>query len=411
MTTAKVFESLLHLEDPWFISGIEMDVASEAMHVRIAHRLGAAFGCPRCGSASEVYDHSAERVWRHLDMWQCQTQLHARLPRVRCAEHGVVQVIPPWADASSRMSLAFEGRVIEALLNCQSVLGACRLLRLKWDQVRGVMKRAVARGLVRREQAEMAYLGVDEKAIAKRHRYATVLYDLAGKRVIELAEGRRKESLQTLYSGLTGAQRAAIKAVCMDMWEPFASATREALVDGEQKIVHDRFHVMQHVGKAVNSVRGQESRALAKVGDDRLKGTRQLWQYAESNLPAPLKERFEAVKHADLKTATAWAMKENLRHTWEQSTVVQARAHLTSWCAWVIRETLTPMVNVALMIKAKLEPIIRYCDHRITTGPAEGINSKLMAVQRQARGHRTFANFRISALFHCGKMELLPGNA
>jgi transposase len=408
MSGVQAFEALLYLEEPWFISGIEMDVGGEVMHVRIAHRLGVGFDCPRCHKACEVYDHTADRVWRHLDMWQCQTQLHARLPRVRCAEHGVVQVVPPWAEAGSRMSLAFERRIIETLLACQTVIGACRLLRLKWDQVRRVMKSAVTRGLARRSAEPMAYLAVDEKAIAKGHKYATVLYDLAGKRVLELAEDRRKDSLKTLYGGLSEDQRKAIEAVCMDMWEPFVTATCEALPEGEQKIVHDRFHVMQHVGEAVNAVRVQEAKALSKEGDERLKGTRQLWLYSEENLPTKARERFAAVQHADLKTARAWAIKENLRHTWTQPDVAKATEHLTAWCRWALGETLTPITRVALMIKEKFEPIVRYCTHRITTGPAEGINSKLMAVQRQARGHRGFANFRISALFHCGGLSLFP---
>jgi len=408
MTDAHTFQTLLKLAEPWFITGIDLDSAQEAMHVHIDFRRDARFACPDCGAQAEVYDRADERVWRHLDLWQCKTWLHCRLPRIRCGAHGVRQVRTPWAEPGSRLSQAFEAKVIETVLACQTVKAACRLLRLKWDRVNAVMKRAVTRGLKRRGDEAMPYLAVDEKAIAKRQRYATVLYDLTRGVVVEVADERRKASLEGLFAGLTPAQRAGVKAVCMDMWEPFARATATALPDGERKIVHDRFHVMQHANKAVNAVRIKEARALAKAGDDRLKGSRQLWLYGQENVPDKRRADFQALLRADLETSRAWAAKETLRRTWQQPTVEAARAHVTAWLKHVADSLQGPMHAFSLLVWEKLEPIIRYCAHPITTGKAEGINSKLMAIQRSARGYRSHASFRIAALFHCGGLSLYP---
>lgn len=408
MTTPATFQTLLKLSEPWYIEGIDIDPTGEAMHVRIDFRRDARFACPECGAPAEVYDRADERVWRHLDLWQCKTWLHCRLPRIRCGAHGVRQVETPWADPGSRLSSAFEARVIETVLACQTVKAACALLRLKWDRVNAVMVRAVERGLARRGESEMPYLAVDEKAIAKRQRYATVLYDLQRGHVIEVADERRKASLAGLYDGLTPAQRESVRAVCMDMWGPYAQATAAGLPEGESKIVHDRFHVMQHANKAVNAVRVQEARALAKVGDDTLKGSRQLWLFGAENVPEKRRSDFDALVRADLETSRAWAAKETLRRTWQQPTVEDARSHVQAWLKHV-QDTLTaPMQRFALLVWEKLEPIIRYCAHPITTGKAEGINSKLMAIQRSARGFRSHASFRIAALFHCGGLDLYP---
>jgi len=408
MTTESTFQALLQLPEPWFIAGIDIDTEGEAMHVRIECRLGAPLACPQCGVACEVYDHAEVRVWRHLDLWQCKTWLHCRLPRVCCAEHGVRQVAAPWAEPGSRLSSAFEARVIATVLGCRTIKAACTLLRLKWDQVNAVMGRAVARGLARRGSEPMPYLAVDEKAIAKRHRYVSVLYDLQRGCVVEVADERRKASLTTLFATLTPAQQDGIQAVCMDMWEPYIKATTDGLPDGANKIVHDRFHVMQHANKALNAVRIREARALAQQGDTTLKGSRQLWLYAAENVPSQRQADFEALKNADLQTAKAWAAKETLRRTWAQPDVASARAHVQAWLADVSAHLPGPMLDFALLVKEKLEPIIRYCLHPISNGKAEGINSQLMAIQRSARGFRSHASFRIAALFHCGKLDLYP---
>ena len=126
-------------------------------------------------------------MWRHLDSCQFLTFLHARPPRVRCPEHGVRQVRLPWAEAGSRFTHLFEVLAID-VLRAANVKRAAQILRITWDEAWRLMERAVMRGRTAKEAALPRHLGVDEKAIAKGHRYMTLVCDLEHARVEYIGE-------------------------------------------------------------------------------------------------------------------------------------------------------------------------------------------------------------------------------
>lgn len=130
----------------------------------------------------------------HLDTCQFKTFLHARIPRVDCPEHGVLQVKVPWAEAKGRFTLLMERLIIDVLRECATVTGTCRLLRISWDEAWNVMDRAVRRGQGRKKAKPARYLGVDEKAFRKGHDYMTMVCDLLGGTVEYVAEERKTES-------------------------------------------------------------------------------------------------------------------------------------------------------------------------------------------------------------------------
>lgn len=279
-----------------------MKMEEGRVEIAVEHESDACFACPKCGREASCYDHSPERSWRHLDTCQLRTLLSARVPRVSCPEHGVVQVAVPWAEPHGRFTLLMERLVIEALLACQTTQGACRLLRISWDQAWHVLERAVRRGRARKQAVVVPRIGVDEKAFRRGHSYVTVVCDVERGTVEYVADEREKASLAGYYAGLTAEQREGIEAVAMDMWDPYVQATREALPEAERKIVFDRFHVMQHVTKAVDQVRKQENRRLVERDDDRLKKTKYLWLFSEENLPEKRQAEFDRLKTSDLKT-------------------------------------------------------------------------------------------------------------
>jgi transposase len=165
------------------------------------------------------------------------------------------------------------------------VLGGARLLRLSWDEAWHLMERAVQRGQKAKKRRVIPYLGVDEKAVARRHQYVTMVCDLNRGTVEYLADNREKTSLDAYYTSLSPEQLAGIRAVAMDMWEPYIASTVAHVPGGRWKIVFDRFHIMKHMNEAVDTVRKEEHSLLMEDKNDILKGTKYLWLFAEENVP------------------------------------------------------------------------------------------------------------------------------
>lgn len=409
MQDTELYEKLLGIESPWSVERVTLDVEAGRVDVWVQHPAGHRWVCPQCNKDDlACHDHAPERVWRHLDSCQFQTYLHARIPRVDCAEHGVRQVDVPWAEARSRFTLLMERWVIDVLQQCATVQGACRLLGLKWDAVWGVLRRSVERGQARKEARVVARYGVDEKAFKRGHNYLTVVCDLDRGTAEYVAEDRTTESLEGFWKSLTPEQREGVECVTMDMWQAYKTATLNQIPDAEGKIVFDRFHIMQHMVNGVDKVRRAEHKALTAQGDETLKGTRQLWLFSRENLSDSRRATMADLKALNLKVSRAWAIKESLRGLWDYLCPTWARKFFDKWYSWASRSKLTPMVAVAEMLKRHLDNILTYATHRITNATAEGINSKIMAVKRRAGGYRNKEHFKIAIYFFCGGLDLYP---
>jgi transposase len=237
---------------------------------------------------------------------QFTTWIEADVPRVECATHGVKQLRVPWAEPGSQFTALFERLAIDLLREC-SITGAVGLLRISWDEGWGIKARAVKRGLARRSPDVVGRIGVDEKAMAKRHRYLTIVADLEQSRVLYLADDRKQESLDGFWPTLTPAQRDGITAIAMDMWEPYVQSTRAHLPGADAKIVFDKFHVVKHLHDAVDHVRRGEHRALKRAGDERLTGSKYLWLRRPEDLSATQRAAFRALQREDLKVGRGLA--------------------------------------------------------------------------------------------------------
>jgi transposase len=188
----------------------------------------------------------------------------------------------------------------------------------------------------------------------------------------------------------------------------YVRAALETIPLAEAKIVHDRFHIMQHATKAVDLVRRREHRRLQSEGDDRLKGTKYLWLTSSENLTERQQQRFDASFRVELETGKAWGYKEMLRDLWHNATAEEATAFFRDWYRRVIHTKLAPLKKVARMIKERLTNVVSYCTHRITNGVAEGINSKIMAIKRRVGGFRNIENYKTAIYFYCGGLDLYP---
>jgi transposase len=407
MQDIALYQYLLGLQSPWTVSRVNLDLNEQRVDVWAEHSEEAKWLCPHCAETLPLYDHAEERTWRHLDSCQFQTYLHASIPRVSCGKHGVVQVLVPWAAPRSRFTLLFERLAIDVLHQCD-VSGATRILRISWDEAWGVMQRAVTRGRARKQVRTVRRIGVDEKAAAKGHKYLTLVCDLDEGIVEHIAEDRTQESLDGYYAGLTQAHRAGIEAVAIDMWEPYIQATRTQVPDAENKIVFDRFHVMGHVGKAVDTVRKQEHRALLASGDETLKGSKYLWLYNQENVPERRRAEFAALRRQELKVGRAWAIKEALRGLWCYIYPASGWKFWKRWYFWATHSRLEPMRKAAETIRRHIKNILTYYHHPVTNAMSEGLNSQIQKIKHMACGFRNIEHFKTAIYFHCGGLDLYP---
>ena len=292
---------------------------------------------------------------------------------MQCPTHGVTQVRLPWAEPRRRLTLLMERLIIDLIRQCRTVKGAGDIASVSWDEAWGVMRRAVARGRARTEARPIAYIGVDEKAFRKGHRDHTIGCDLARATVEFVAEDRKTASLAA-YAQLTDAQQSALDAVAMNRWEPYIGATREGLPEGDTKIVFDRFHIMRDMTKAVDTVRKQEHRALRRDGEDSpLTGTTSVWLFSDEGRPERHAATFATLQALNLKVGRAWAIKEALRTRWTYRQHEAAKRCFTRWYGWAVRSWLDPVKAVAATLKRHLDGVLRFVEHPITNGVAEGL--------------------------------------
>jgi len=370
MQDRDLYQRILGIESPWYVESVDLRLTDGEIHVHLAHRKQESWPCPECGAGCKLHDHQAERQWRHLDTCQYQTMLHAEPPRSECSEHGVRVVKLPWAEPLGRFTALFEALAIE-WLKTASQTAVAEQLRLSWDEIHGIMERAVKRGLERRKAEPVSHLGIDEKAFRKGHKYLTLVNDLQGMRVLYVAEDRKQSSLDGFWPTLTKEQIGGIEAVAMDMWDPYLNSVREHVPEADQKIVFDKFHVAQHLSQGVDQVRRQENKTLKASGDDRLAGTRYDWLKNPTAMELQDRREFAKLRKSGLKTARAWALKETAMAVYGYIYERPARKHFRWWHNWAVRSRLPPMIEVAGMMKRRLENIITFLHHRITNAGSE----------------------------------------
>lgn len=396
---------LLGIQSPWQVKRVDLQLEKQRVDVEVAHDPSAPVACPECGRTCPRYDHAPEREWRHLDVMQFTTVIHARTPRCQCPEHGVVTVQVPWAAPHGRFTLMFEAFAVKVIQAARSYVQAMEILRLDWHTIQDIVRRAVERGLLRRSTEKVTLVGMDEKSFGRGQDYVSVMTDLTGRRVLDVVKDRDTQSALKLWDRLPEKQRERVEAVAIDMSDEFAGAAK--LAAPQAAIVYDKFHVSKHLNEAVDKVRKEEHRQLLEKKDESLTGTKYLWLRGA----CPEGDRalnFDELCARNLKTARAWYHKETFTEFWAQPSVATALEFFNHWFGAARRSKLEPIKKTALTLKNHLHGLLNYFLYPITNAISEGFNSKIQAIKADARGFRRFENYRYRILFHCGKLDLLP---
>ena len=406
MKDTALYEQLLGLKTPWSVKKVELSLADQRVVVEVVLKKQV-WADPTDATKRAHVNGWSERQWRHLDTCQFETVIKARVPQLKYSDGTVEELTVPWAERYSRVTTLMAGFVIQLLQACPTTQAVCTLTRLSWSTVNAILVSAVERGMLRRTEEKIAYLGIDEKSSEKGHTYASILTDIDRSRVLDLVPDRKLEAATGLLKTLTQTQRMAVKAVAMDMWPAYMSAARQCMPQAD--IVHDKFHISKYLGEAVDAVRKQEHRTLCQAGTSPLTGSKWAWlrNYPDGRSAEAIS--FRALNQLNLKTSRAWRIKENFTQFWSYSYKGAAKRFFKVWSNNAMRTRLEPVKKVVKMLRRHEEGLLNFSTHRISNACAEGFNSAIQLIKANARGFRNFTNYRARILFHCGKLDLAMG--
>ena len=404
MKDTALYEQLLGLKTPWSVKKVDLSLADQRVVIEVVLKRGQVWADRTDATKRAHVNGRSERQWRHLDTCQFETVIKARVPQLKYSDGTVEELTVPWAERYSRVTTLMAGFVIQLLKACPTTQAVCTLTRLSWSTVNAIMVSAVERGMLRRTEEGIAYLGIDEKSSEKGHTYASILTDIDRSRVLDLVAERKLEAAVGLLETLTEAQRTAVKAVAMDMWPAYMSATKKCMPQAE--IVHDKFHISKYLGEAVDAVRKQEHRSLSQAGTSPLVGSKWAWlrKYPDGRSAEAIS--FRALNRRNLKTSRAWCIKENFTQFWSYSYKGAAKRFFKAWANNAMRSRLEPVKKVVKMLRRHEQGLLNFSQHRISNACAEGFNSAIQLIKANARGFRNFTNYRARILFHCGKLDL-----
>jgi transposase len=406
MDQNELFGAALGLQRPWRVveSQLKEKGQGKVLELDIDFEKGARFPCPCCGESSEIHD-TLPRRWRHLQFWQHETYIHARVPRTKCEKDGVRQVPVPWAREGSGFTLLFEAF---AMILCKQmpISAVADLLGEHQGRIWRMIHHYVGKAHARQDWSEVDTLGVDETATRKGHTYATVVVDIDSKgdraaRLLFMTPGHTADSLGEFVAKMPshGACPEQVKVAAIDMGRAYRKGVAEHLPLAE--ISFDRFHVMKLAGVAVDEVRKQ----LRDEGAD-MSGALWALRGNPENLSTGNLARREELCRNYKEIGRSMALREMLSETWEYTFRFTAEEHLRQWCSWASRSRLKPFKKLSKTIKDHWEGILGYYPNRVTSAAIEAINGVIQTARRRARGYRNFNNLQAIAYWMAGDLDL-----
>ena len=354
--------------------------------------------CSACGSRQVISRGHAERQFIALPIGSRKTTVALPIPRVECQACGRVrQVEVPFADPRRSYTKAFERYVLE-LSRGMTIRDVAHHLDVGWDMVKEIQKRDLSRRYAKPKLKHLRALAIDEIAIAKGHRYLTVVLDLESGAVVFVGDGRGADALKPFWKRLRPSG-ARIEAVAMDMSGAYQSAVRAHLPGAV--IVFDHFHVIKLFNEKLSELRRVLHREATEVRHKEvLKGTRWLLLKNPENLDAEKdeKKRLKEALALNKPLAVAYYLKEDLRRFWEQPGKRFATAFLDGWIRRAEGSGIKILRQMAKTLTTHRSGLLAYYDVMITSGPLEGTNNKIKTMKRRAYGFRDREFFKLKIL-------------
>lgn len=367
--------------------------------------------CDRCGQECRHVHDTAQRRVRDLSVFDADTHLLLHRCRVRCPACGPslerLAWLAPYARVTTRLAES-----VARMCKVLPVQHAAEYYDLGWDAVKAIDKAWLERTLGPPDLDGLTLLAMDEFAIHKGHRYATVVIDAPSKRVLWVGKGRDRGGLRPFFEMLGPERGALIQAVAMDMNSAHEMEVKANCPHAE--VVFDLFHVVAKYGREViDRVRVDEANRLRQDKPARhvIKSARWLLLRNRENIASRAdRVRLHELLAANRHLMTAYVLRDELRHLWSFRSRGHALRHWKQWYSHAVRSKIEPLRRFAKRLKPYLHGILSHCRHPLHTSLLEGINNKIKVIKRMAYGFRDDDYFflKIRAAFP-GSIPANPG--
>jgi transposase len=346
--------------------------------------------------------------------WKLRLGSSSRVHVSQCPRCGPTVEAVPWLDRYQRMTT----KLAEAIARLAQVLPIKHVAEwfgVGWETVKQIDKQIDKRALYRRlgpvDLSDVRVIAIDEFAIQRGHRYATVVVEPTTKRVLWVGRGRGREDLRAFFALLGPAGCAQITAAVIDMSTAYTEEVRAQCPQAQ--IVYDLFHVVAKYGREViDRVRVDETNRIARAAGKNqmairrrrrvIKGTRWLLLRNRENVTSSADRiRLRELLKANRALFVVYVLKDDLKQLWRFRYPTAARRFWRAWYRRARASRIPALVAFAENLSARIEGVISHCRYPLHTGILEGINNKIKVLKRMAYGYRDDAYFflKIRAAF------------
>lgn len=358
--------------------------------------------CSRCQSKTSRVHSKHRRVVRDLSLTETKIELSVPLRKVYCASCGVrvedLEFVRPWGRVTNRLA-----NYIKDLCKRMTVKDVAEHVGLDWKTVKKIDKEALEEEFGDTDYGGLSILAIDEISRRKGHDYLTVVLDYLTGRVVWVGEGRDEKAVTAFFEGMTQEQREGIKAVAIDMWDPYINMVKQWCPGA--KIVFDLFHVVKNFNKVIDKLRNEEYAKASKEDKAVIKGTKYLLLKNERNLKPKERPKLKALLELNRTLSIAYILKDDLKRIWECKYHKSAKGALDTWCELAHQSGVSDLTKFARKLQRHSYGIISHCKYPIDTGRLEGSNNAIKNIKRKAYG------FNDDRYFILKIKQRFPGNA
>jgi len=403
--TQELFQLALNIVEPWFISDLKFDVDAKRLDIYIDFKKGATFNYIEPKTKKEfiglkAYD-TKDKTWRHLNFFEHECYLHARVPRVKLPNGQTKLIKTPWEGLSNGFTLLFEALLVQ-LCQAMPVNKVAKLIKTSDDKLWDMLDRYISKTREHESFENIDTIGMDETSRTKGHEYITLFVDLKERKTIFVTKGKDNTTVKRFTKDFKehNGDVEKIENVSCDMSPAFIKGVKENLPNA--KITFDKFHILKIINEAVDKVRKQELST-----NNILKGTKYIWLKNQDNLTKKQKEKLKelSISKLNIKTLRAYNIRQSFQDIYKATSKEEFITYLKKWYFWATHSRLEPIKEAAYTIKRHWDGIIKWFDSKINNGILEGLNSVIQAAKSKARGYKTFKNYKIIVYLLTGKLD------